>query len=258
MENVHDLTQLLMSQKFWIFAIIGFVAQMFDGALGMGFGVISYTVLTMMGFEPKIISATVNSAKIFTGGASTIGHLIHRNVDWRMLGRLCISGIIGAMLGVAVLTQMPVNFLKIILSVYLLCIGGYILLSATSVHHRTEASARRTLLIGGLGGFLESVAGVYGPLVTSNMVASGSNPRFVIGSGNVSETAVAIAVTIVLARHVDLSHMATITTGLVAGALIASPIAARLTRKVPPRTLMIAVGTLVIVTSLARLIQTLS
>jgi uncharacterized protein len=258
MDILDQLTALLGSERFWLFVVIGFVAQMFDGALGMGFGVISYTVLTMMGIDPKVTSATVNSAKIFTGGASTIGHLLQRNVDWVMLRRLAIGGVIGAMIGVFVLTQMPVKFLKITLAVYLLGVGAYIILSATSAHHRTPASQRRTLFIGGSGGFLEAVAGVWGPLVTSNMIASGSPPRYVIGTGNVAETAVAVAVTIALSVHVDLAHMATTLFGLVAGALVASPIAAKLTRKVPQRTLMISVGTLVIVTSLARIVQTLS
>ncbi len=257
MDMMTHLPDVLSSGTFWIFVIIGFVAQMFDGALGMGFGVISYTVLTLLGVDPKVTSATVNSAKIFTGGAATISHLWQQNVDWKMLRRLCIGGIIGAVLGVAVLTKMPVNALKIVLAIYLLMTGVYILISATS-HIHIGTSGRRTLAIGSAGGFLEAVAGVWGPLVTSNMIASGSNPRYVIGTGSVAETVVAVAVTIALSVHVDLAHMANTLFGLVAGALVAAPIAARFTRRMPLRSLMVAVGTLVIVTSLARLVQALT
>ncbi len=257
MDILTNLPAILSSQTFWIFAGIGFVAQMFDGALGMGFGVISYTVLTLIGIDPKVTSATVNTAKIFTGGAATISHLWQRNVDWHMLKRLTIGGILGAVFGVAVLTQMPVETLKIILAIYLMIVGCYIIFSATS-HVHISTSARRTYAIGGGGGFLEAVAGVWGPLVTSNMIASGSNPRYVIGTGSVSETAVAVAVSVALAAHMDFSHMANTLIGLVAGALVAAPIAARFTRRMPVRSLMIAVGTLVIVTSLARLVQALT
>lgn len=257
MDALGPVTDMLGSQTFWIFAIIGFVAQMFDGALGMGFGVISYTVLSLLGIEPKIVSATVNSAKIFTGAAATVSHLWQRNVDWKMLQRLTIGGILGAIIGVLVLTRMPVDVLKIALAVYLLATGAYIVLSATSQIH-IGTSARRTLAIGGAGGFLEAVSGVWGPMVTSNMIASGSNPRYVIGTGSVAETAVAVVVAIALSLHIDIAHMATTLFGLVAGALIAAPIAARITRRLPLRSLMIAVGTLVIVTSLARLVQALS
>jgi uncharacterized protein len=257
MDILTHLPSILSSENFWIFAIIGFVAQLFDGALGMGFGVISYTVLTLMGVDPKITSATVNSAKIFTGGAASISHLWQRNIDKKMLWRLSIGGVLGAILGVVVLTQMPVQTLKIILAIYLLFVGAYIIFSATA-HIHIGTSARRTFAIGGAGGFLEAVAGVWGPLVTSNMIASGSNPRFVIGTGSVAETVVAVAVTVALSVHVDLVHMATTLAGLVAGALVAAPLAARFTRRLPLRSLMVAVGTLVIVTSLARLVQALT
>jgi uncharacterized protein len=257
MDILNQLPDILSSQTFWIFAIIGFVAQMFDGALGMGFGVISYTVLTLLGVDPKVTSATVNSAKIFTGSAASISHIWQRNIDWRMLRRLALGGILGAMLGVAVLTLMPVTLLKILLSIYLMAVGAYIIFSATA-HIHIGTSARRTYAIGGAGGFLEAVAGVWGPLVTSNMIASGSNPRYVIGTGSVAETAVAVAVTIALAVHVDMSDMASTLMGLVAGALVAAPLAARFTKRLPLRSLMVAVGTLVIVTSLARLVQALT
>jgi uncharacterized protein len=257
MDILNQLPDILSSQTFWIFAIIGFVAQMFDGALGMGFGVISYTVLTLLGVDPKVTSATVNSAKIFTGSAASISHIWQRNIDWKMLQKLALGGIIGAMMGVAVLTQMPVNLLKILMAIYLMGVGAYIIFSATA-HVHIGTSTRRTYAIAGSGGFLEAVAGVWGPLVTSNMIASGSNPRHVIGSGSVAETAVAVAVTIALAIHVDLAHMASTLIGLVAGALVAAPLAARFTKRLPLRSLMVAVGTLVIVTSLARLVQALT
>jgi uncharacterized protein len=257
MHLLDQITVYLVSEKFWIFAIIGFAAQMFDGALGMGFGVISYTVLTLLGVDPKVTSATVNTAKIFTGGAATISHLWQRNVDWVMLRRLTVGGILGAVVGVAVLTKMPVNVLKIMIAIYLIGVGVYIFYSATA-HIHLGTSAPRTYAIGAGGGFLEAVAGVWGPLVTSNMIASGSNPRYVIGTGSVSETAVAVTVAIALSAHVDISHMLTTLFGLVLGALLAAPIAARVTRRLPQRTLMIAVGTLVIVTSVARIVQALT
>src|SRR5258706_920463 len=87
------------------FMAIGFMAQLCDGALGMGFGAISSTVLTVIGLPREIVSATVNGAKIFTGTASSVAHLAYKNVNWRTLAILAVGGVIGGLIGAWLLTQ---------------------------------------------------------------------------------------------------------------------------------------------------------
>ena len=53
-----------------IFAAVGFFAQLIDGALGMGYGVISSVVLLASGVPPAHTSASVHAAKLFTTAAS--------------------------------------------------------------------------------------------------------------------------------------------------------------------------------------------
>jgi uncharacterized membrane protein YfcA len=237
-----------------IFVVIGFVAQLCDGALGMGFGAISSTVLTIIGLPREIVSATVNGAKILTGTASSVSHLAYRNVNWRWLALLASGGILGGLAGAWLLTQGSVRYVGPVVSCYLVLAGIYIIWKAQNTEKARVAPAR-VASVGLAAGFLEAVAGVWGPLATSNLVTSGLPARLAIGVGNVAETAVAVVVFTVLVHHVGFDQLSRSAVGLVIGALIASPLAARLTARLPKRRLTIAVGIMLIVSSLMRLVR---
>jgi len=235
-----------------IFAGIGFLAQLCDGALGMGFGVISSTVLTLVGLPREVVSATVNGAKIITGAASSVSHLAFRNIDWRALFMLSVAGAFGGLVGAWLLTQGQAKLVGPIVSGYLIFVGGYIIWKASHIE-QVRISSSRTLGVGVAGGFLESVSGVWGPLVTSNLVAFGLPARLAVGTGNVAETVVAVVVFTVLVQHLGLAQLSRAAIGLVIGALFASPLAAHWTARLPKRRLMIGVGLMVILTSVLRL-----
>jgi uncharacterized protein len=106
---------------------VGIVAQLIDGALGMAFGVISTTLFVTLGVPPATASAGVHTVECFTTGVSGISHIFHRNVDWKMLARLAIPGVIGAILGAYVLTQVDAATVKPFILAYLSCIGVYLI-----------------------------------------------------------------------------------------------------------------------------------
>ena len=236
-----------------MFVAIGFGAQLCDGALGMGFGVISSTVLTLIGLPRVIVSATVNTAKILTGTASTVSHLAYKNVEWRTLAILGTGGVAGALAGSHMLLRMDSSrYIGPFISTYLIGVGIYIIWKASYVE-RLRITMPRIAGIGIAAGFLEAVAGVWGPLATSNLVASGLPPRLAVGVGNVAETLVAVIVSATLVNELGFDKLSRAAVGLVIGALIASPIAARLTANLPKRRLTIGVGVLVILSSSLRL-----
>lgn len=239
-----------------MFIGIGFVAQICDGALGMGFGVISSTVLTLLGLPREIVSATVNGAKIFTGVASSAAHLAYRNVEWRTLAVLATGGLMGGLAGAWLLTQGANRYVGPIVSCYLIFVGVYIIWRASNIE-RLQITMPRTAGVGVAAGFLEAVAGVWGPLATSNLVAFGLPARIAVGVGNVAETIVAVAVFTVLVNHIGFDQLSRSAFGLVIGALIAAPLAARLTANLSKRRLTIGVGLMVIVSSLLRLARDL-
>ena len=242
----------LKDPQTWLFCAIGVVAQMFDGVLGMGFGVVSSTVLTFVGFPRAVVSAAVNGAKIFTGIASGLSHAWYRNVDWRLFPMLGIAGLLGGVLGAALISHHMTRFVGPTVSAYLVGVGIYIIWRAIreKVH---RISSPRVVGVGVAGGVLEAISGVWGPLVTSSLIAMGTEPRHAVGTGNLAETIVAVTVFTMLAHQTGLENVLHAVLGLVAGAIVASPIAARFTHRVPKRRMMIAVGLLVIASSVIRL-----
>jgi hypothetical protein len=247
---------LLQQPETWVFVGIGFAAQMFDGAVGMGFGAISSAVLAAIGLPREIASASVNGAKLLTGTASGAAHILLRNVDWRMLLVLAGAGALGGIAGSLLLARHAGPLLGIGVSAYLILIGGVIIRRAFSPPPPTIRRGR----VGGVGlagGFLEALSGVWGPLVTSNLVASGAHPRYVVGTGSIAETFVAGVVFSVLVSHVGFARLSIATVGLMGGALVAAPLAARIARDVARRPLMLAVGVMVILLSAIRLFRDL-
>src|SRR3954468_12048708 len=70
------------------FILVGFGAQLVDGALGMAFGVISTTLLVSRGLDPPAASPSDPVVEVFTTGVSAISHSLHKNVNWRLFRRI--------------------------------------------------------------------------------------------------------------------------------------------------------------------------
>src|SRR3954469_21847369 len=113
-----------------LLGLIGFAAQLIDGALGMAFGVISTTAMLSLGMPPAQASALVHTAEIFTTAASAGSHIWHRNVDWRLVMRLGVAGVLGAVLGAWVLSNVDATIVRPYISAYLMLVGSFILFKA--------------------------------------------------------------------------------------------------------------------------------
>ena len=180
--------------EFLVFALIGFVAQLIDGALGMGFGVISSSVLLGLGVPPALASASVNAAKIPTTATAALSHLYHRNVDRGTVLALCLFGTLGGIIGMALLTSLKGQVLTVLITIYLLLIGGLILWRGITGIAPSVIPAARKRLIGFAGGLIEGIGGSWGPIVTTSLMGSGGESRYVIGSTNFAEFFVSTAV----------------------------------------------------------------
>lgn len=235
-----------------LFAVVGFIAQLCDGALGMGFGVISSTVLTLLGLPREIVSATVNGAKMFTGTASGLAHLHYKNVHWPTLGILTAGGLAGGIAGAWLLTQGANRYVGSLVSGYLIFLGAYLIWRA-SHFEQLRITTPRIVGVGIAAGFLEAGAGVWGPLATSNLVAFGLPARLAVGVGNLAETFVAMAVFSVLVHHIGFEQLSHAAIGLVIGALIAAPLAAKMTASLSKPRLTIGIGVMVMASSVVRL-----
>jgi uncharacterized membrane protein YfcA len=232
-----------------LLGVIGFAAQLVDGALGMAFGVISTTALLTFGLPPAQASAIVHTAEIFTTAASAGSHLWHRNVDWRLVARLGIAGVLGAVLGAWILSNVDSTAVRPYIAAYLLLVGFFILLKAWRLAPERDAPAPWVGPIGFVAGFLDaSGGGGWGPVATSTLVGSGHSPRIAVGSVNTTEFFVTTAAATTFFVELGASPWKELV-ALVVGGLLAAPLGGWAVKHIPARVLMVAVGCLVIALS---------
>lgn len=203
---------------------IGFMAQLIDGALGMAFGVVSTSAMLALGMPPAQASAVVHTAEIFTTGASATSHIYHRNVDWRLVMRLGAAGVIGAILGAWVLSNLDASAVQPYVSIYLFGIGVFILFKAIGKTPRRDAPVAWVSPVGFTAGFLDaSGGGGWGPIATSALVGSGHAPRTAVGSVNTTEFFVTIAAATTFFIELGASPLPSLA-ALVTGGVIAAPL----------------------------------
>lgn len=233
-----------MGSELALFIAIGFFAQAVDGALGMAFGVIAATSLMASGLPPPLASAAVHAAEVATTGLSAASHIWNRNVDWRLFRRLALFGVIGGALGAYAVTGLPEDVVLPLVTVYLGAMAALVLARALAGLKSRWRVPIPPLGLG--GGFLDAVGGGgWGPIVTATLLASGDQPRRIVGTANAAEFVIATAVSVTFLARLDLSDYGTVVLGLVIGGAIAAPLAGLLTRLLPARTMLIMVGTVV-------------
>jgi hypothetical protein len=231
------------------FIIVGFGAQIVDGALGMAYGVISSTLLLTLGVPPKAASAGVHAAETVTTGVSALSHIWHRNVDWPLFARLVIPGIIGGVTGAYILSNIDGSVVKPFIQVYLVAIGLWLLWRgfARQPERRTP---RFVAPLGLVGGFMDATGGGgWGPIVTSNLLIQGSSPRHTIGTVNSVEFLLTLSISATFILNLGWQVVTLATAGLLIGGVIAAPFGAMLARHIAPKALLIMVGIVLTITS---------
>ena len=232
------------------FVLIGFAAQLIDGALGMAFGTINSTLLvSALGVPPATASASVHAVETFTTAASGISHVLHRNVDWRLFFRLAIPGVIGGVAGAYVLSNIDASVARPIVMSYLAGIGVYLVWRAWR-GPGTPRTPRFVAPLGLAGGFLDAAGGGgWGAVVTSNLLVQGTHPRFTVGTVNTAEFFLTSTISATFIATLGWEAFTMQTIGLLLGGVAAAPLGAILVKRMEARTLMGFVGVLLIVTS---------
>jgi uncharacterized protein len=239
--------------EFMLLTGVGFLAQLVDGTLGMAYGVLSNAALLTMGLPPAQASALIHTAEIFTTGASAASHIYHRNVDWRMVGRLGMTGVVGAVLGAWLLSNIDIAAARRWVYAYLLLMGLYICWKSMRIALAPRTSSGWIAPLGFVSGFMDaSGGGGWGPLTTSTLIGSGHAPRQTVGSVNTTEffvTAAAATTFFVELGASSIEHLVP----LVLGGVLAAPFGGWMVKHVPARSLMVAVGTLIVMLSIFQL-----
>jgi uncharacterized protein len=242
-----------MTVEFFLLLAIGFAAQLIDGALGMAYGVLTNSALLLMGVPPAQASALVHTAEVFTTGASAASHIYHRNVDWRYVMRLGIPGVLGAILGAWVLSNIDLVAARRWVYFYLLVMGVFILFKSFRIAAPRREPANWLPPVGFAGGFLDaSGGGGWGGVVTSTLIGSGHAPRQTVGSVNATEFFVTVAAATTFFVELGASPLQHLVP-LVLGGILAAPVGGWAVKHVSARALMTAVGILIIALSLFQL-----
>jgi uncharacterized membrane protein YfcA len=232
------------------FIAVGFAAQLVDGALGMAFGVISSTLLVgVLGVPPALASQRVHVVECFTTGVSGISHLLHRNIDGKLFLRLVVPGMIGGFVGAYLLSSLDAGFVKPFVLIYLTAIGLYLLVRGFMYPPKLK-EAKLVAPLGLIGGFLDAAGGGgWGPVVTSNLLIQGADPRKVVGTVNSAEFFLTMTISAAFIWHIGFADLAGATTGLLIGGLLAAPIGAWAAKHFPAKQMLILVGFVLTATS---------
>ncbi len=219
----------------------------------MGFGVISSSILLAQGIPPALASASVNAAKLPTTGTAALSHAYNRNIDWAIARRLCLFGAAGGTAGALLLTSLKGAMLAYLVNAYLAFIGVLIVYRGFMNYAPRLILGERARTIGLVGGLIEGIGGSWGPIVTTGLLGSGTEPRYAIGSSNFSEFVVSIAVFSAFLAAFAAGHwqggsdwrtVALPVAGLMLGGLPAAAFGGYLSKHAPRRPLTITVGCL--------------
>jgi len=248
-----------MPLEFYGMLVVGFLAQLVDGAVGLGYGVTCATSMMLLGIKSTAISGSIHTAEMFSSGITGYSHYKFGNVNKRLLKWLAGFGVLGAVCGALLLSYLGNQFENItysILAVYSMILGGRLVIIAFQ-KKILKKKVKNIGLLGFLGGFMDAFSGGgWGPIVSSTLLSRGRKSKFVVGTVSLSEFFVTLAASIVFFSVLGVSHWY-IVLGLILGGAIAAPIAARLAGKLPQKIALILVATLVIVFSIRMLMKVL-
>jgi uncharacterized membrane protein YfcA len=246
-------------KEFAIILMAGFLAQIVDGALGMGYGVTSATILLSAGVSPAAMSGSIHTAEMFASGASGYSHYKFGNVNKKLFKALVIPGVLGAIAGAVLLVMAGDkygNYIKPLIAVYTMFLGIKFILTAFR-EKKKQKKFRRYRLLAAIGGFFDSFAGGgWGPIVTTTLINNGRSHKYVIGSVSLTEFFVTLGSAFAFFTMIGVSHWQTIL-ALIIGGFLAAPLAAKLAGRLPRKLSFILLGALVIFWSARILIKLL-
>ncbi|MFZ9495480.1 MAG: sulfite exporter TauE/SafE family protein [Candidatus Methylopumilus sp.] len=246
-------SDVITSDLFYEAILVGLLAQLVDGSLGMAYGITSTSFLIGIGATPAAASGAVHVAEIFTTAFSGISHIKFGNVHKDLFKKLVIPGVIGGILGAYILTSIDGKLIKPYVTVYLLLMGLFILRKAFVLIKHNNKKIKHVRKLALTGGFLDAIGGGgWGPIVTSSLIGQGNSPRHTIGSVNTAEFFVSFATGITFILLGSAGHWILVA-GLIIGGLFSAPFAAYLTSKLSTKKLLIAVGFLITAISIYNL-----
>jgi uncharacterized membrane protein YfcA len=156
---------------------------------------------------------------------------------------------IGGVAGAYVLTSLDAEVVKPFVLTYLAGIGLYLLWRGLFYPPKLR-EAGLVAPLGLIGGFLDAAGGGgWGPVVTSNLLIQGADPRKVVGTVNTVEFFLTLTISATFIWHLGIADVAGATLGLLIGGVAAAPLGAWAAKHFPPKTMLVLVGIVLTLTS---------
>lgn len=242
---------------FYWFLGAGFVFAMIDGAIGMSYGVTSASFSLTMGLPPASASMAIHISEVLSNGIAGWMHYRMGNVNWKLFKLLIIPAIVGAVLGAYLLSSLEhySQYTKPIVAVYTLILGGIILMKAFNIKRKkSEHKIKKIGVLGFFGGFIDAAfGGGWGSIVLSSLIAGGRHPLFSLGTVKISRFFIATLSSLTFFTMLGGKYWEAVL-GLIIGSALASPIAAKISNRISAKTIMVAVGIIVMAVSLRSVI----
>ena len=238
---------------FYWFLGAGFLFALVDGAIGMSYGVTSASFSLAMGLPPASASMAIHISEVMSNGIAGWMHYKMGNVNWKLFKLLILPAIVGAVLGAYILSSLEhySAYVKPIVAVYTLILGTIILMKAFNIKRkRSDQKIKKIGFLGFVGGFIDAAfGGGWGSIVLSSLIAGGRHPLFSLGTVKISRFFIATLSSLTFFTMLGGKYWEAVV-GLIIGSALASPIAARVSNKISAKTIMVAVGIIVIIVSL--------
>jgi uncharacterized membrane protein YfcA len=248
----------------WATAVLaGAVGQFLDTIAGMGFGVLTGSVMLAGGLSPAVVVGTVSVAKVGGGFASGLAHWGAGNVRRRWVAQVALPGMVGGAASAWLLTGLPVEVVRFWVPVVLIFMGTVLLRrfllglrppispaaggSEAAISAPRPVGVRRSVfavpfgaklaVLGLVAGLINGISGAFGPVATTGLtLVTRGHPRYAIGSVNAAEFFVALSVSVTILARIEWAAIGwQLPLALMAGSLLTAPVGAYLTRRLPAR-----------------------
>lgn len=253
------------------YLLAGFIAQLSDAFLGMGFGVILSSLLAFSALSATAITASIHFAEVFTTLGAGATHYRFRNFNPDILLSLAAFGAVGALAGanlsLSIQQSSIVPFAKVFTSAILLLLGGLVVVRYWPFGSRTAEAARpesyraphrkRIGIIGFIGAFVDVFAGGgWGPVTGVLLLNSNYNPKEVVGSVLIAEFFITLITSLFFAAAPSIFDWRVIP-GILVGGIAASILAAYFVRRISGPALRFLFGLFTMILSTITILRVL-
>jgi uncharacterized membrane protein YfcA len=243
-------------------AAVAFCCEFVDSSLGMGYGTTFTPLLLLLGFELKTVVPVILLSEFLTG--LTAGGFHHalgnasfkaRSRDSKVAAVLGAAGVIGALVGVLFLTNVPRFWARLYFALMITAMGVIVLARGKA---KFRFSWSKIVGLGLISSFNKGMSGGgYGPLVVSGQLLSGCEAKNAVACTSLAESFVCLVALIVFAVAGNFPTPA-LAIPIVIGAVLSAPCASAMTRYLDARVdLKRTVGVLVLMLGILCLVKVL-